>query len=61
MQGKAVIAKYSVSFCLPFLLGTLSLPELLIGDLEEELQQLLKELNRERKKGEWDMRIGAIE
>ena len=47
-----MIAKYSVSFCLPFLLGTLSLPELLIGDLEEELQQLLKELNREKKKGE---------
>ena len=61
MQGKAVIAKYSVSFCLPFLLGTLSLPELVLAHLKEDLQRLLKELNRERKKGQWNMRTGSIE
>ena len=61
MQSKALNAKYSVSFCLPFLSGTFSLLELVIAYLEEDLQQLLKELNRLRVKGEWNMRIGSVE
>ena len=40
MQGKALIAKYSVSLCLPFLSGTLPPPELFTADLEDELKQL---------------------
>ena len=61
MQSKSLNANYSVSFCLPFLLGTFSLLELVIAYLEEDLQQLLKELNRLRVKGEWNMRIGSVE
>ena len=65
MRGKALNAKYSVSLCLPFLSGTLPPPELFTADLEDELKQLdyltwiLKE--REREKGEWNMRINSVE
>ena len=45
-------AKYSVSYCLPFLSGTLPLPELFTTDLEDELKGLRTELNRVRMKGE---------
>ena len=54
-------AKYSVSFCLPFLSGTLPPPELFTADFEEELKRLCKELNRQRMKGKWNMRIGSVE
>ena len=65
MRGKALNAKYSVSLCLPFLSGTLPPPELFTADLEDELKELdyltwiLKE--REREKGEWNMRINSVE
>ena len=61
MWSKALNAKYSVSFCLPFLSGTLLSPELLTADLEEKLKELLTELERQRDKGEWNMCIGSIE
>ena len=61
MWGKSVNAKYSVSFCLPFLSGTLPPPELFTADFEEELKRLCKELNRQRMKGKWNMRIGSVE
>ena len=61
MRGKSVNAKYSVSFCLPFLSGTLPPPELFTADFEEELKRLCKELNRQRMKGKWNMRIGSVE
>ena len=48
----ALNAKYSVSFCFPFLSGTLPSPELLTADLEEKLKELLTELERQRDKGE---------
>ena len=54
-------AEYSVSFCLPFLSGTLPPPELFTADFEEELKRLCKELNRQRMKGKWNMRIGSVE
>ena len=54
-------AKYSVSYCLPFLSGTLPPPELFTADFEEELKRLCKELNRQRMKGKWNMRIGSVE
>ena len=44
--------KYSESYCLPFLSGTLPSPELFTADLEEELKGLRTELNRLRMKGE---------
>ena len=65
MRGKALNAKYSVSLCLPFPSGTLPPPELFTADLEDELKELdyltwiLKE--REREKGEWNMRINSVE
>ena len=61
MWSKALNAKYSVSFCLPFLSGTLLPPELVTADLEEKLKELLTELERQRDKGEWNMCIGSIE
>ena len=61
MRGKALNAKYSVSLCLPFLSGTLPPPELFTADFEEELKRLCKELNRQRMKGKWNMRIGSVE
>ena len=56
-------AKYSVSFCLPFLSGTLPPPELFTADLEDELERLEQLLieQRERMKGEWNMRINSVE
>ena len=54
-------AKYSVSFCLPFLSGTLPPPELFTADLEEELKELRTELRRQRAKGERNMCIGSIQ
>ena len=54
-------AKYSVSFCLPFLSGTFFPPALLNADLEEKLNELLAELERQRDTGEWNMRIGSIQ
>ena len=45
-------AKYSVSYCLPFLSGTLPPPELFTADLEDELKVLRSKLNRVRMKGE---------
>ena len=44
--------KYSESYCLPYLSGTLPPPELFTDDLEEELKGLRTELNRLRMKGE---------
>ena len=41
MQGKALNAKYSVSYCLPFPSGTLPPPELFTADLEDELKRLV--------------------
>ena len=61
MWSKALNAKYSVSFCLPFLSGTLPPPVPLTADLEEKLKGLLTELERQRDKGEWNMCIGSIE
>ena len=61
MWSKALNAKYSVSFCFPFLSGTLPYPELLTAALEEKLKELLTELERQRDKGEWNMCIGSIE
>ena len=61
MWNKALNAKYSVSFCLPFLSGTLLAPVPLTADLEEKLKGLLTELERQRDKGEWNMCIGSIE
>ena len=61
MWSKALNAKYSVSFCLPFLSGILLPPKLLTADLEEKLKELLAELERQRDKGEWNMCIGSIE
>ena len=61
MWSKALNVKYSVSFCFPFLSGTLPPPELLTAALEEKLKELLKELERQRDKGEWNMCIGSIE
>ena len=55
MWNKALNAKYSVSFCLPFLSGTLPSPAVLTADLEEKLKELLKELERQRDKGEWNV------
>ena len=52
MWSKALNAKYSVSFCFPFLSGNLPSPELLTADLEEKLKELHKELERQRDKGE---------
>ena len=53
MRGKALNAKYSVSLCLPFPSGTLPPPELFTTDLEDELQHLIRILERrEREKGE---------
>ena len=63
MRGKALNAKYSVSLCLPFPLGTLPPPELFSTDLEDELEQL-KQLIRSKKrkvKGEWNMCINSVE
>ena len=48
MWNKALNAKYSVSFCLPFLSGTLPLPAFLTADLEQKLN----ELERRRDEGE---------
>ena len=61
MWSKALSAKYSVSFCLPFLSGTLPSPELLTADLEDKLKKLLTELERQRDTGEWNMYIGSVE
>ena len=64
MRGKALNAKYSVSLCLPFLLGTLPPPELFTADLEDELERLIELLMlepREGMKGEWNMRMGSVE
>ena len=61
MWSKALNAKYSESFCFPFLSGTLHSPELLTAALEEKLKELLKELERQRDKGEWNICIGSIE
>ena len=61
MWNKALNAKYSVSFCFPFLSVTLPSPELLTAALEEKLKELHKELERQRDKGEWNMCIGSIE
>ena len=61
MRGKALNAKHSVSYCLPLLSGTLPSPELFTADFGEELKQLCKELNRQRMKGEGNMRIGSVE
>ena len=63
MRGKALNAKYSVSLCLPFLSGTLPPPELFTADLEDELERLEQLLieQRERMKGEWNMRINSVE
>ena len=61
MWSKALNAKYSVSFCLPFLSGTLPPPVPLTADLVEKLKGLLTELERQRDKGEWNMCIGSIE
>ena len=56
MQGKALNAKYNVSFCLPFLSGTLPSPELFTADLVDELEQLEHLIwiltRRKREKGE---------
>ena len=52
MWSKALSAKYSVSFCLPFLSGTLPSPELFTADLEDKLKELLTELERQRDTGE---------
>ena len=41
-------AKYSVSFCLPFLSGTLPPPELFTADLEEELERIGLILQKEK-------------
>ena len=54
-------AKYSVSYCLPFLSGTLPPPGLFTADLEDELKGLRTKLNRVRMKGEWNMCIGFVE
>ena len=61
MWGKVLNAKYSVSYCLPFLSGTLPPSQLFTTDLEDELKGLCTELNRVRMKGEWNMRIGFVE
>ena len=61
MWSRALNAKYSVSFCFPFLSGTLLPPVPLTADLEEKLKGLLTELERQRDKGEWNMCIGSIE
>ena len=65
MRGKALNAKYSVSLCLPFLLGTLPHPELFTADLGNELERLGYLIRiptrRKREKGEWNMRIGSVE
>ena len=63
MQGKALNAKCSVSLCLPFLSGTLPPPELFTADLEDELERLEQLLieQREKMKGEWNMRINSVE
>ena len=61
MWGKVLNGKYSESYCLPFLSGTLPSPELFTADLEEELKGLRTELNRLRMKGEWNMCLGFIE
>ena len=55
MWNKALSAKYSVSFCLPFLSGTFLSPALLTAALEEKLKELLKEFERQRDKGEWNV------
>ena len=56
MRGKALNAKYSVSLCLPFLLGTLPHPELFTADLGNELERLGYLIRiptrRKREKGE---------
>ena len=56
MRGKALNAKYSVSLCLPFPLGTFPPPELFTADLEDELEQLDNLIwilpERKREKGE---------
>ena len=52
MWNKAQNAKYSVSFCLPFLSDTFFYPALLTSELEEKLKELLTELERQRDKGE---------
>ena len=54
-------AKYSVSYCLPFLSGTLPPPELFTADLEDELKVLRSKLNRVRMKGEMSTCIGFVE
>ena len=61
MWSRALNAKYSVSFCLPFLSGTLPPLVPLTADLGEKLKGLLTELERQRDKGEWNMCIGSIE
>ena len=61
MWGKVLNGKYSESYCLPFLSGTLPSPGLLTADLEEKLKKLLTELKRQRDKGEWNMYIGSVE
>ena len=61
MWSRALNAKYSVSFCLPFLSGTLPPPVPLTADLGEKLKGLLTELERQRDKGEWNMCIDSIE
>ena len=61
MWNKAQNAKYSVSFCLPFLSDTFFYPALLTSELEEKLKELLTELERQRDKGEWNMYIGSVE
>ena len=61
MWGKVLNGKYSESYCLPYLSGTLPPPGLFTADLEEELKGLRTELNRLRMKGEWNMFIGFIE
>ena len=63
MRGKALNAKYSVSLCLPFPSGTLPPPELFTADLEDELERLEQLLieQREKMKGEWNMRINSVE
>ena len=61
MWSRALNAKYSVSFCLPFLSDTLPPLVPLTADLGEKLKGLLTELERQRDKGEWNMCIGSIE
>ena len=45
-------AKYSVSYCLPFLLGTLPPPELSTTDPGDDFERQFIEVNRVLMKGE---------